>query len=164
MNISKGTRNAIIAILAIGLVVAFYVGCGRKNETGITTPATADNTINEQTPGCQYLDQFTVLWTEFAAYSEENQSEFQTGLESGEVQYAISKFNSLGYALALEHSSVMEGAGVPNWPGGSDDTIDVKLVNIILRYQPDSLNSFVWISCVSSPNHLDLPGHITTSI
>lgn len=164
MNISKGTRNAIIAILAIAMVAAFYAGCSRENETGVTTPATTNNDINEQLPRCEYTDQFTVLRTEFAVYSEENQTEFQTGLESGEVQYAISKFNSLGYALDLEHSSVMEGAGVPNWPGGSDDTIDVKLVNIILRYQPDSLNSFVWISCVCSPNHPELPGYITTSI
>jgi hypothetical protein len=150
--------------MTVALMFVLYVGCDRQKEIGVTTLTMTDNDANSQGAGCEYAGQFTVLQTGYAAYSDENQGEFQNELGSGEVQYAISKFNSMGYALDLEHSSVMEGTGVPNWPGGSSDTIDVRIVNIILRYLPDSLNSFVWISCVSSPNHPDLPSYITTAI
>lgn len=160
---SRRTRNGLIAILAIGVMIAVYIGCDRHNKTGVLTPATTDNYPNEQTPDWGYTDEITVLSPETERYSAVNESEFSKVLQSGEVQYAIGKFESLEYSLDLTSSVIMTGSGVPYWPGAPNDTIEVKIINLILRYLPDSTSNFIWIACISSPNHPDLPSYISAS-
>jgi len=156
-----------VGILAGVIVVAFlmaavlYIGCSRENETGVVAPTGGAPAADAYTvTGCDGR-QVTVLSPQFVGYTQSAQGEYDKVLRLGEVRYMVAKFDSMGYAPDLPNSFIVAGTGITP---DSTDTIAVKIVNVILRYLPDSASSFVWIGYVSSLDHPDLPSFVTTSI
>ncbi len=86
--------------------------------------------------------------------------DIELSLANGEIQATIEKFSDMYYSLDLANSFVMEGIGVPE---GTTDSVSVKIINLIMRYDPDSLHSLIWISQISSPGRDDLYSYIQTS-
>lgn len=122
----------------------------------MSTPAADAYTVT----GCDGR-QVTVLSPQFEMYTQSAQGEYDKVLESGEVQYTIAKFDSMGYALDLPNSFIVAGSGITP---DSTDTIAVRIVNVILRYLPDSSSSFVWISHRTILGHLGMPPLVDATI
>lgn len=153
----------LMGVIVVSFILAAipYIGCSREAETDVVAPTGGTTAADAYTMTVCDGNQVTVLSPQFTRYTQSTHGEYDQVLQLGEVQYMMAKFDSVGYTLDLPNSFIMAGSGISP---DSTDTIAVRIVNVILRYRPDSTSSFVWIGYVSSLDHANLPKFITTSL
>jgi hypothetical protein len=161
MRIRGILRNAIAAISILAALTAVYIGCDRQNGTDVISSEASRENTRDLTPAEADPDQIPVLNPLLTPYSTANAGDFQQMLERGDIEYVVDKFNGLEYAVDLPNSFVMEGTAIPE---GTADSIDVKIVNVIMRYLPDSANSFIWLGLVESPDLPENSSYITATV
>jgi hypothetical protein len=148
-----------ILVIVIAALVNMLIGCdlGRDGEkqakpTEINQPTEALEVYDVSV--CETGEEVRVLNPQWFTYASSNYGAFAKALENGEVKATIAKFTAEGYQLDLGNSLIVQGQGIVE---GTEDTLTVKIVNLIMRYLPDTTQSIIWISHRTILNHPELP-------
>jgi len=165
MKNSKGYFIGVATMAVLTISAVFYLGCDRGDKITSSNMMQPTETTPSRdvytTVDCETGKTTEVLSPSFEIYGSANAAEFQMILNNVEVRGTIAKFDSLGYALDLPASYIMQGIGIPD---GSTDSIGVRIVSVIMRYLPDSTKGFIWINHIRSTDHPALRSFVQSAI
>ena len=159
---SKGLVSIALFAAMVSLLVA---GC-TSDQNAVNPAVRAAEEVDQPVTTYDFItcdsgERVQVISPTFLEYGAGTEDDYMRVLANGEVRETVDKFNDLGYALDPGNSFIIEGIVVME---GRTDSIDVKVVNVIMRYLPEITQSFVWIGYISSPSRPDLPNLVQTSV
>lgn len=155
----------LISIFMIACMMnLLLIGCGevdQPSDNRIVDPPTELESESYTFTPCDGEPELEVMKMGMYLYDDGGYSDITNALSLPEIQYTIDHFALDGYEFDPANSFVVMGSAVPE---GYQDTVDVKITKLILRYLPDSTEKFIEISHIACINMPELPEVTVTTV